>query len=128
MTFAASSECIVGRGCEADRLSAQASGRTTRAPCAPVSCELQLSGRELEQAEQGDCKGRVACRRTLSARRLHRDDHEPPARARRCFLQQRGTCEQWIKEGKGAIKWTRLRYRETFDVMHCHAFKSNRQK
>ena len=22
--------------------------------------------------------------------------------------QQRGTCERWIKEGKGAIKWTRL--------------------
>ena len=25
---------------------------------------------------------------TLSARRLHRDEHEPPGRARRCFLQQ----------------------------------------
>jgi hypothetical protein len=24
------------------------------------------------------------------------------------FYNQRGTCEQWIKEGKGAIKWTRL--------------------
>src|SRR5262249_14502834 len=27
-------------------------------------------------------------RRTLSPRRLHRDEHEPPGRARRCFLQQ----------------------------------------
>jgi hypothetical protein len=25
---------------------------------------------------------------TLSPRRLHRDEHEPPGRARRCFLQQ----------------------------------------
>ena len=24
------------------------------------------------------------------------------------FYNQRGTAERWIKEGKGAIKWTRL--------------------
>jgi hypothetical protein len=24
------------------------------------------------------------------------------------FYNKRGTCEQWIKEGKGAIKWTWL--------------------
>jgi len=24
------------------------------------------------------------------------------------FYNQRGTCEQWIKEGKNALKWTRL--------------------
>ena len=24
------------------------------------------------------------------------------------FYNKRGTCGQWIKEGKGAIKWTRL--------------------
>jgi hypothetical protein len=24
------------------------------------------------------------------------------------FYNKRGSCEQWIKEGKGAIKWTRL--------------------
>jgi hypothetical protein len=24
------------------------------------------------------------------------------------FYNHRGTCEQWVKEGKGAIKWTRL--------------------
>src|SRR5207302_6906292 len=28
----------------------------------------------------------------------------------------RGTCEQWIKEGKGAIKWTRL---------SCRSFAAN---
>jgi Transposase DDE domain group 1 len=49
--------------------------------------------------------GRVASRRTLSPRRLHRDRQPERVVA---FYNKRGTCEQWIKEGKGAIKWTRL--------------------
>jgi len=32
------------------------------------------------------------------------------------FNNKRGTCEQWIKEGKGAIKWTRL---------SCRSFAAN---
>jgi hypothetical protein len=32
------------------------------------------------------------------------------------FYNKRGTAEQWIKEGKGAIKWTRL---------SCHPFNAN---
>ena len=32
------------------------------------------------------------------------------------FYNHRGTCEQWIKEGKGAIKWTRL---------SCRSFTAN---
>ena len=32
------------------------------------------------------------------------------------FYNQRGTCEQYIKEGKGAIKWTRL---------SCRTFAAN---
>ena len=43
------------------------------------------------------------------------------------FYNKRGTCEQWIKEGKGAIKWTRLSCR-TFAAknavrlqLHAHA-------
>ena len=31
-----------------------------------------------------------------------------PAERVVAFYNKRGTCEQWIKEGKGAIKWTRL--------------------
>jgi hypothetical protein len=31
-----------------------------------------------------------------------------PAERVVAFYNQRGTCEQWIKEAKGAIKWTRL--------------------
>jgi hypothetical protein len=32
------------------------------------------------------------------------------------FCNKRGTCEQWIKEGKGAINWTRL---------SCRSFTAN---
>jgi len=31
------------------------------------------------------------------------------------FYNQRGTAEQWIKEGKNAIKWTRLSFHDFVD-------------
>lgn len=44
------------------------------------------------------------------------------------FYNQRGTCEQWIKEGKAAIKWTRLSCR-SFDAnavrLQLHALAYN---
>ena len=44
------------------------------------------------------------------------------------FYNKRGTCEQWIKEGKGAIKWTRLSCR-TFAAnavrLQLHALAGN---
>jgi hypothetical protein len=39
-----------------------------------------------------------------------------PAECVVAFYNKRGTCEQWIKEGKGAIKWTRL---------SCRTFAAN---
>ena len=39
-----------------------------------------------------------------------------PAERVVAFYNQRGTAEQWIKEGKNAITWTRL---------SCHNFKAN---
>src|SRR5580693_5206202 len=39
-----------------------------------------------------------------------------PAEGVVAFYNQRGTAEQWIKEGKGAIKWTRL---------SCRSFAAN---
>jgi hypothetical protein len=39
-----------------------------------------------------------------------------PAERVVAFYNHRGTCEQWIKEGKGAIKWTRL---------SCRSFAAN---
>ena len=39
-----------------------------------------------------------------------------PAERVVAFYNKRGTCEQWIKESKGAIKWTRL---------SCRTFAAN---
>jgi hypothetical protein len=39
-----------------------------------------------------------------------------PAERVVAFYNKRGTCEQWIKEGKSAIKWTRL---------SCRTFAAN---
>jgi hypothetical protein len=39
-----------------------------------------------------------------------------PAERVVAFYNKRGTCEQWIKEGKGVIKWTRL---------SCKSFTAN---
>ena len=51
-----------------------------------------------------------------------------PSRERRRVLQQARHREQWIKEGKGAIKWTRLSCR-TFDAnavrLQLHALAYN---
>jgi hypothetical protein len=42
-----------------------------------------------------------------------------PAERVVAFYNKRGTCEQWIKEGKGAIKWTRL---------SCRTFAAGQKK
>ncbi len=51
-----------------------------------------------------------------------------PAERVVAFYNKRGTCEQWIKEGKGAIKWTRLS-RRTFAAnavrLQLHALAYN---
>ena len=39
-----------------------------------------------------------------------------PAQRVVAFYNKRGTCEQWFKEGKGALKWTRL---------SCRTFAAN---
>ena len=43
----------------------------------------------------------------------------PAERVVAFYNNQRGTAEQWITEGKGAIKWTRLSCR-TFDANAVH--------
>jgi hypothetical protein len=40
----------------------------------------------------------------------------PPNRRVVKFYNERGTAEQWIREGKNALRWTRL---------SCHAFRHN---
>jgi hypothetical protein len=70
-----------------------------------VPRQFHLPGRKLDQATPGDRQSGMASRRTLSARRFHRGAHDRPAERVVAFYNKRGTCEQWIKEGKGA-KWT----------------------
>ncbi len=44
------------------------------------------------------------------------------------FYDQRGTAEQWIKEGKNAVRWTRLscrRFRDNEVRLQLHAFAYN---
>ena len=56
------------------------------------------------------------CWRTVPARGLHRDQPGDGQPAVVRFYNKRGTAEQWIKEGKQAVKMTRL---------SCHRFRSN---
>jgi hypothetical protein len=51
-----------------------------------------------------------------------------PAERVVAFYNKRGTCEQWIKEGKGAINWTRLSCRPfaaNAVRLHLHALAYN---
>jgi hypothetical protein len=55
--------------------------------------------------------------RALASGRFHRDQPDPgPNRRVVEFYNGRGTAEQWIREGKNAIRGTRL---------CCHAFRHN---
>jgi hypothetical protein len=67
-------------------------------------------------AAEGYRHGRVASRRTLSRVGFIVTNMSRPAERVVAFYNKRGTCEQWIKEGKGAIKWTRL---------SCRTFAAN---
>jgi Transposase DDE domain group 1 len=58
----------------------------------------------------------VAPGRAVPTGRLHRTNLSRPAKRVVKFYNERGTAEQHIKEGKNAIRWTRL---------SCHAFRHN---
>jgi hypothetical protein len=70
---------------------------------------------QLDPSAPGHRQSRVASGRALSARRLV-TNMARPAKNVVAFYNKRGTCEQWIKEGNGAIKWTRL---------SCRTFAAN---
>src|SRR3546814_13971017 len=70
----------------------------------------------------------MASGRPLSPRRLHRHQPERPAERVVAFYNRRGTAEQWIKEGKTAIKWMRLscrRFRHNAVRLQLHALAHN---
>ena len=61
----------------------------------------------------------MASGRAVPTCRLHHHQLARPAERVVTFYNQRGTAEQWIKEGKNAIKWTRLSCR-TFAANAVH--------
>ena len=90
--------------------------RTTSAPCAPVNPNSSYQAgtwikprRVIPKVERhpGELYSRVGfIVRNMSC----------PAERALAFCNKRGTGEQWLKEGKGAIKWMRL---------SCRTFAAN---
>lgn len=73
--------------------------------------ELHLSGRKLDKIASGDRQvkwhpGELYPRVGFVVTNLARRAEHAVA-----FYNKRGTCEQWIKDGKDAIRWTRLSWR-----------------
>jgi len=64
----------------------------------------------------GDRQDRASLRRAVSSGGLHRYHLDLDNGAVVRVYNQRGTAEQWIKEGKAATHWTRL---------SCHRFRAN---
>src|SRR5882672_8693991 len=73
----------------------------------PASATRPVHGTSRDEWHPGELYPRVGFIVTNPAR---------PAERVVAFYNHRGTCEQYIKEGKGAIKWTRL---------SCRAFAAN---
>src|ERR1700730_5747191 len=109
---------VAGEPCPAreDCISADAAGRTTSERDAAIPREFHLSGRKLDEAAPGDRQGRVASGKLYPRAGFIVTNMSRPAERVVAFYNKRGTCEQWIKEGKGAIKWTRL---------SCRTFAAN---
>ena len=105
------------RSCRTGSLSAQAPGWTAAARRAALLRGVSAIRRRVGTARAAwlprwsgtgaSCSPRVGFIVTNLAR---------PAESVVGFYNQRGTAEQWIKEGKNAIKWTRL---------SCRAFAAN---
>jgi hypothetical protein len=83
---------------------------------AGVPRQLQLPGQSWTRPAAVGGQGRVAPGRALPAGRLHRHQPDPTGRAGQQVLQRPRYGEQWIKEGKLALRWTRL---------SCRAFRDN---
>src|SRR5262245_591195 len=76
------------RRASSTRFAAHAARRAPPAVCPTLLCELPLSGAELEPVAPGGREGRVASRRAVPARRLHRDEPASPGQEGRRLLQR----------------------------------------
>jgi hypothetical protein len=70
----------------------------------------------LENGPAGGGEGRTSSGGVVPARGVHCDQSDPAEPGGGAVLHKRGTSEQWINEGKQAVKMTRL---------SCHRFRSN---
>src|SRR4029077_5899369 len=91
-----------------DCLPVEAPGRATAARGAALLCQLYLLGGELEQAVPRRGQGRVHPGEMYPRVSFIVTNLARPAARVVAFYNQRGTAEQWIKKGNGAITWTRL--------------------
>ena len=103
------------RGTRSSCRPAQAPGSSTAARGPPLLCQLQLPGAELEEPPPSGGESLAASRRAYPRVGFILTSLARPAERVVAFYNQRGTAEQRIKEGKGAVKWTRL---------CCHAVPS----
>src|SRR5580692_10430511 len=87
-----------------------------------IGCDLSphspddLSGGKLDKAASRRRQGRMAPGELYTRLGFIVTNLARPAANVVAFYNKRGTCEQWIKEGKGAIRWTRL---------SCRSFAAN---
>ncbi len=66
--------------------------------------QAAVPGAGRDQATPGDRQGRVAPRRACSARRLHRDEHEPPGRTPVRFTEDGlAAVDSWINQQHAEI-------------------------
>jgi Transposase DDE domain group 1 len=114
-TAASTSRWIAWRRSEASLCCCRARGETESEALGGVQGVL-VPGRQLEDGPPGGREGRASRRGVVPTGGVHCDqpDAAQPAVVR--FYNKRGTSEQWIKEGKQAVKMTRL---------SCHRFRSN---
>ena len=87
----------------------------------PMTCaapmQLHLSGGKLDRSRAASSPRSNGIRANfIRALALSSPTWREPAENVVAFYNKRGTCEQWIKEGKGAIRWTRL---------SCRSFAAN---
>ena len=68
--------------------------------------ESLLPGGQLEDSAAGGGESGASSGRAVPASGIHRDQLETDSRAVVRFYNKRGTAEQWIKEGKQAVKMT----------------------
>jgi hypothetical protein len=69
----------------------------------------------MESQAQSDREGGMAPARTLPARGFIAANHCRTAKSVVRFYDHRGTAEQMIREGKNAVKWTRLSFHDFSD-------------